>query len=452
MAVKFASPRAELAVLRGIVSKDRKIAGTLIASTDESYFFIQESVELYKAFKKQMAESGEAPTYKLLLDDPELSEEARSHLKNSQPTIETIQDAKKAVRILNILRQRRGLFNLAANINNAFQQSKVDIDDLLEKTSQGLGVVRTKKSTNDAFLHFGKGNNSLDQVKDILWGSGKDDLIPTGIKAFDDESGGFSRGAMVTIGAPSGIGKSTTCQAIGMKMAAMGYKVLMVPLEMSKKEMTSRMMANTSKTNLTKIMTQRLDDAEKDIVFKRHRRWEKKVKEAGGRFTVFRPDEDMDFEEIMASTSSFGYDVKIIDYVSLLKGTDGDDMWKALGSVGRQAKLHAETEKCVVILVVQVNDEGKIRYSRALTEHSSNSWILRGSKETKETGVTPVEQAKSRNSMAFPFSIKILYEYMRVEDVAHDSDSSLGAMSDNESKDGKKKRKNDELPNLASDI
>jgi replicative DNA helicase len=459
LATKIVSPRAELAVLRGMTSKDRKIAGTLIASVDESYFHSPESVEIYQAIKKQMAESGEAPTYRIMLEDPDLSEEAREHFRNSQPTVQTLPDAKKATKILNGLRQRRGLFNIAANINNEFRKTRVDIEDLLEKTSTGLNIVRSKKSTQDSFVHFGRNNNSLNIVKSILYEDNSDQLIPTGIKAFDDVSGGLARGSMVTIGANSGGGKSLVTMAMGMKMARMGFKVLHVPLEMSKREMTSRMMANTSGFNLTKIMTQRLEDAEKEVVFKRHRNWERKVKQAGGRFTVFRPEEDMDFEEIIAATSSYNCDVKIIDYVSLLKGTDGDDMWRALGAIGRQAKIHAETENCVVILVVQINDEGKIRYSRALTEHSSNSFTWMANREAKESGIVRVEQPKSRNSQSFPFLVKIDYEKMRIEDISQDYDSNLATPKDEEDegktttrKDGKKIKVKSKIVNYAADV
>jgi hypothetical protein len=207
MGTKLVSPRAELAVLRGMTSKDRKIAGTLISSIDDTYFYSPESVELYYAIKKQMAESGEAPTYRLLLEDPDLSDEAREHFKNSKPTVESVQDAKKAARILNGLRQRRGLFNIAAHINNEFKKPRVDIESLLDRTSTGLNIVRSRKSTQDSFVHFGKNNNSLDIVKSILWEDNSDNLIPTGIKAFDDVSGGLARGSMVTIGANSGGGK-----------------------------------------------------------------------------------------------------------------------------------------------------------------------------------------------------------------------------------------------------
>jgi hypothetical protein len=226
---------------------------------------------------------------------------------------------------------------------------------------------------------------------------------------------------------------------MAVNMAAMGYKVLLVPLEMSKREMTGRIMANVTKTNLTKILLQRLATGEKDLVYKRQRMWEKKVFAKGGRFTIFKPQEDMTIEEVYAATSAYDCDVTIIDYISLLKGVDGDDMWRALGAVARYSKINAEVENRVNILLCQVADDGKIRYSRAISEHSSNSWIWVATKESKETGETLVEQPKSRNSLAFPFRVKMVYEYMRVEDMPQDD--SLGAADDEKKPEGGKSGK-----------
>lgn len=249
---------------------------------------------------------------------------------------------------------------------------------------------------------------------------------------------------------------STLAAAMAKNMAEMGYKVLLVPLEMSKREMTCRIMANVCNMDLTKILQQQLSEGERELVYKRYRRWITKVKAKGGRYTIFRPDEDMDIEEIMAATSAYECDVVIIDYISLLKGVDGDDQWRALGSVARYAKINAEVEGRVNILLCQVSDEGKIRYARAISEHSANSWVWIATPETKETGLTKIDQPKSRNSKSFPFWVRIVYHLMRVEDAPQDD--SLGADPDEKEtvNTGKRKRRerdrdrDDDLPNLAS--
>lgn len=454
MSVKTVSPRAELAVLRGMTHRKKQIAGQLFSSVDDTYFYSDESLEVYHAIRRHMKEEGEAPTYRLLLEDPEISTEAREHMRDSVATIQTTVDASRAVKTLNKYRQARGLFNLAANIDAKLNNStRLNVEALLDETAQGLSTVRMKRSTQDAFIHFGKNNNSNALVKSILYEDNSDETIPTGIKAFDEGAGGFARGALVTIGANSGGGKSTLASAMAVNMASMGYKVLLVPLEMSKREMTARIMANVTNTDLTKILQQRLAEGERELVYKRYRSWVKKCKAKGGRYTIFRPDEDMDIEEIVAAISAYDCDVVIIDYISLLKGVDGDDQWMRLGSVARYAKINAEIENRVNILLCQVSDEGKIRYARAISEHSANSWIWVATDETKETGITRIEQAKSRNSKKFPFYVKIIYNLMKVEDAPQDD--SLGADPDEQQTSSRKSKKrkrvvDDDLPDLAA--
>lgn len=449
--IKVQSPAAELSVLRGMVSKDKKIAGTLLSLVDESYFSFPETSEIYTAIKRHLADSGETPTYKLMLRDPEISREARDHFRDSQAEITTVKEAEKHARNLNKYRRLRGMYNLAAGINHEFQGSKVDIDKLIDQSATALNIIRSKKSTHDSFLHFGKNNNSMSIVDSILDDDNSEAIIPTGIKAFDEASGGFARGALVTIGASSGGGKSLCANTMAKNMATMGYKVLVVPLEMSKREMTCRLMANVTSTDLTKIMLQRLATGEKELVRKRMRKWMKKVKFKGGRYTIFKPSEDMTIEEIMAAVSAYSCDVVIVDYISLLKGVDGDDQWQALGAAARYAKINAENENRVNILLCQVSEDGKIRYARSISEHSSNSWIWVASKEATESGVMRIEQPKSRNSMSFPFTVRMNWAFMRMEDMPQDEDDSLGPVDEDDDSKKDKKKKKKRMKNLADD-
>ena len=97
--------------------------------------------------------------------------------------------------------------------------------------------------------------------------------------------------------------------------------------------------------------------------------WTKELKELGGRLTVFKPNEDVDIGEIFAAVTSLNPDVCIVDYISLLKGLDGDDQWLRLGAIARQAKINADNEKRVNILLCQVNEDGSIRYAKSISEH-----------------------------------------------------------------------------------
>jgi replicative DNA helicase len=405
-----------------MTSKDKKVAGTLISSVDESYFSAEESKEILKSIKGHIGKSGEVPPFRLVIEDPELSKNTRDYFKDSQATITTVEEANKAVKILNRYRQQRGLYEIALAIDQALNSTqKLEIDQLMDKVSSKMASVRTSKQVLDNFLHFGRNSNSRDLVDQLLNGDPSEDTIPTGITPFDEQSGGFMRGSLVTLGASSGGGKSLMANQIAKNMAERGYKVVIVPLEMSKIEMTSRLLANLSKIDVTRILQKRLASGEKDLVNTKFSRWSRKVKSAGGRLTVYKPLEDVSIEDVFAAVASFDADVVIVDYISLLAGTDGDDSWQQLGAIARLAKINAEATNRVNVLLCQVSEDGKIRYARSISEHSTNSLIWVASKEEREkpVGRIKIEQPKARNSKSFPFEVGFDWAHMAVVPLDH---------------------------------
>jgi hypothetical protein len=94
----------------------------------------------------------------------------------------------------------RGLYEIAVSIDGSLQSDqKLDIDKLLDKLSAQMASVRTSKQVVDNFLHFGKNNNSMEFVEDLIYGEDTDQTIPLGIDPFDIESGGVMRGSLVTM-------------------------------------------------------------------------------------------------------------------------------------------------------------------------------------------------------------------------------------------------------------
>jgi replicative DNA helicase len=187
--------------------KRKEIAGTLIGSVDDAFFSAPESQEIFQAIRKMTLESGESPNYRMLLEDPSLSKDSRSFFRDSQAEIQSVEEAKRAVKTLNKYRQVRSMFDMAMHIDEQMQKSKVDIDKLLEDCSTRIATARSTRTRKDAFLHFGLNNNSSEFVKDLLFGDHSEDIIPSCIEPFDKESGGFLRGGLTVIGASSGGGK-----------------------------------------------------------------------------------------------------------------------------------------------------------------------------------------------------------------------------------------------------
>lgn len=151
----------------------------------------------------------------------------------------------------------------------------------------------------------------------------------------------------------------------------------LVPLEMSASQVTDRLMGILTGLDVTRISSKRLTEDEKTTVKTAYRKYVKTLKENNTRYSVYEPQEDLTIEEILLTLKPMGYRVILIDYISLLKGADGDDQWRQLGNIARFAKVFAKTNNIVVILLCQVSEEGRIRYAQSIAEHclTGDTWI-----------------------------------------------------------------------------
>ncbi len=366
---KIVSTKSELEALRGLMNADKSIAGYVLSSIDESYFNEKTSLEIYHKIIDAIHKEGEPPTVSHLINDPELSQDAVDFLSSGKD-FKTKEEAEKSIAILNKYRQIRGLYVLAQTVSNDIEENAVKIDKIIESASDQLTKIRQTKGDDAQVLKFGQSNNSSALIKDVIFGEHNDDLIPTGFKIYDDVNGGWPRGGLVTLGGSTGAGKSTLSTSMGIAQAELGYRVVIVPLEMEESEMTARIIANVTGTELGLItQNKKMAEAERNAVYKKMGRWLKKVSQAGGCLAIYKPRGDVSLDDVFSVVNTYSPDIVYIDYISLLRGVDGDDQWLQLGRVARQAKVDAGHNHRVNVLLCQVNDEGKIRYARSISEH-----------------------------------------------------------------------------------
>lgn len=414
---KLFNTRSELIALRSICSPDPVVSGYLLSKLDSSYFYNDEAIEVFDLIKSEFLKSGRIPRFRLVSEDIRLSEGARELLAESDTPVKDITQCEFLVGSLGKLRKTRLYYLLARDILSSLEKTKVDIDEVADSLSRKLSRIHAVGVGDADIIHFGKNSNAFDLIREQLYDDSTNSVIPTGFDTWDNVNGGMLRGSLVVIGGTSGGGKSILANQLAGNQALGGYSTTFTPLEMSTPEMLSRTMSSVSGIDSIDIVLHRLASGERDLVWKRTKRFNRRIEAAGGKMTIFKPRRDMAIEEIMSALHSTNSDVDYIDYVSLLKGVGGDDAWQKLGEVARFGKIYAETHKKVVVLLVQVSEDGKIRYSQAMKEHASLAWIFVASKESKQDGYLNISTLKSRNQVNMDFTLKIEYKQTRVTDL-----------------------------------
>lgn len=369
--MKIINRDAELMAVR-LICEHPKIGSQILARTNESFFASPATSEVIRRIASHVSIKGEVPTYGEILADPTITEDSRAILKayKKKPSGK-MSEAKAIVNTLRHYFKLRTVYYAAEDTIKSLKKSSVDPDKLLDKMTDRLTSARSNSGVEHELVTFGKNSNMNPVVKNIL-SKGKPDVIPTGFAAWDDRNGGMYPGSLWVIAATSSGGKSVMAGQVLKNMAERAYDSVLVPLEMTVDETTSRLLANISGIDVTKILNKRLTRAERKKVADKYKEFNESLKKLDTKFSIFEPAEDLTIEEILLGLKPFNYMTHLIDYVGLLKGTDNDDQARALSKVARFAKVWAKNNNRLVILLAQSTEDGLIRYSRAINEHANN--------------------------------------------------------------------------------
>lgn len=419
---KLYSYKEEVRALKSMCEASTKLKAKLISRLDVEHFYSTAGKEAAARIKALIRKEGEIPSWSEICVDPVISEVSRTTLSKSKEEI--YQNEKEAIRGFRILTKyykMRKLYFMSEKLNEKLLKENLDVDELMDFASTEINKARVQPSENVPIYHLGKGSNSSAIFRKIL-SNEKPDLVPTGFRAFDRINGGFMYGSLVLLGGSTGGGKSTMGIQMLKNMATYAESVAYVPLEMTEEESFMRLSANLARIPLTKIVNKNLTKNEKKKIWSSVKEYDAKVKKSGCRYTVFSPEIDMTVDEILITLKPYGHRVVLIDYISLLKGVDGEDAWQQLGKVARFCKIYAKNNNMIIILLVQVNDDGQIRYSKAVVEHANNAFFWVTTDESRENGIIQIKQKKARNQQMFDFQLKFQPEFMSFTDIDEDDE------------------------------
>lgn len=438
--MKLLSPTSEMRAIYSVCEADQIIQHTLLAGINDHTFYSETAREAYQRIKKQLESRSSIPSYTDLCDDPVLTDDVKEDIRDAlkrakKSRVKTKAEAHNLLKGLNEFAKHRILLKTAEAVLNDYQNDKApdpeSVADLFLKASADSKSQRLK--TRELIEFGGKGSYE-DLIHDILDGD-KPDIVPTGLNGFDDINGGFYLGSLVVLAATSGGGKSLVANAMALNMARFGYDSVMVPLEMTEKETMGRTIANLAQVPVTDVLNQRLTKAQKKKVKKATNKFHKILKDKGSRYTIWEPEEDVTMDEILSYLLPYGHQVVFIDYISLLKGVDGDDSWQQLGKVARTGKVWAKQNNKILVILAQLGKDGDLRYSKAIAEHANNMFAWMVTDEDRDTGILDIRQPKARNHDPAPFSQGVDWATMSVHAVDEDR------LNEMESKAGNKKRK-----------
>ena len=190
--------------------------------------------------------------------------------------------------------------------------------------------------------------------------------MPTGITGLDACLGGLYPGKLVVLAARPAMGKSMLAEQIALEVAAAGYGVHIVSLEMGRQELYDRAMANRAKVDATGIKYGQLEE----------RGWRKvqtATEELAGYALTIDDAASQSLAHIRRRVRRWKSTVNpkaklglvVIDYLQLMhvQTERGGNREQAVASVSRGLKMLANEAQVAILLLSQLNRSVETRTS-----------------------------------------------------------------------------------------
>lgn len=210
-------------------------------------------------------------------------------------------------------------------------------------------------------------NDIFSRLFDEYSSEKKVDKFLTGIPVIDKVTNGFARGELVTIGAKSGVGKSTLSLRIALNMFKReDIKILMISREMSKEQIGERIIA--THTDIDKQTFEQKSFTERD--------WQRivQVMETYGSDKFIIDTRSKTIEDIKRRVIKEEPDILIVDYLQLLTPLDSKvSRERQIADMSRELKNLTLDNDMVVIQLSQLAEKGIGNYRPTGESHIRES-------------------------------------------------------------------------------
>jgi len=210
------------------------------------------------------------------------------------------------------------------------------------------------------------------EIVDDLENKTKLDTFSTGMFDLDQNfGGGFQRGEMVVVGAQTSGGKSILLYQIALEALLNDKAVAIFSLEMPSKSILRRMAANL----IGKRIVNAGDFGDGTSFVASHKEVAEALKVLAKLKLTLRDDLSevgiIDAEAQRLSCNGKA-DVIVVDYLQIVTLPNADNREQAISELTRRLKLTANKTQSLVITASQLNDDGKLRESRAIGHHADH--------------------------------------------------------------------------------
>jgi replicative DNA helicase len=255
---------AEEAILGGILL-DPDAIERVASDLKPEAFLLRSHRQIFRA-SLSLHEEGkpvDLMTVTTWLADNKLLDQVGGQLKLAQLMSQTVSavNIDQYALLANDKKTRRDLIASAHKIIELAEDTSQDLETILRESEQQIADISQTQSNQDL---VSIGETLIDAFQDIEDRS--TGVVPPGIPCgfydLDAMTSGFQRSDLIIIAARPSMGKSSICVNMGMAIAKKGLPVAVFSLEMSKGQLTQRILSGEAKIESNRIRSGNIKDHE----------------------------------------------------------------------------------------------------------------------------------------------------------------------------------------------
>jgi replicative DNA helicase len=417
--LRIFNAESEIKAIISILVCDRDIQGTFISKLSKDHFAFDQMHLCFELISKAVA-TDNVPSLDIFLQNPQLTQESKDILQNpSTGPIGTIDDAEELIKVLEYWRKIRGCYQLALTLSGKLKsETPPDMTDLIGEIEKSLSNLRTSEDSKKTW-HIGMGHNSEELIENML-NEEKPKLIASTFNNFDSKVGGFGSQDLVILASHAKGGKSIVALNMLINMYLhQNLNVIMFSLEMRAWEVQERIMSCLTGIEHSSFRQKQLHPHEKTKARLKWDEFRNHGEKANCRFTL-KDTTSLSVPEFKLEVKNRGYQVACIDYINLmsLPGQKANTQdWERISILGKELKQATKECDMLIMAPTQMNDDGGLRYSKALLEHANTVWRWHSNDEqTRISHQIKVIQQVVRGWAPFPFMMREDFERCQVFD------------------------------------
>ena len=244
------------------------------------------------------------------------------------------------------LRKRRVLLEACEKVAQKAADPTVDVEEM----SKMLSVAANDNAERVDAVSMA---DTLEEWLDDL--NNKDCMISTGIAGLDRITGGLQNGMLAILGARPKVGKTALGLSITVNVARKSGPVLIVSLEMTRKEIMTRIMAGETGTDMQKYVSKNLTDDEMHTM----------AKAIPGinslDIRIINKQTPMQIRRFASEMQrNGGLSMIMVDYIQLMKSDDPKkSRYEEVSAISRELKLMAMDLNVPILALTQFNRESE---------------------------------------------------------------------------------------------